>query len=57
MTPGGPSSYHLIAALHFDDMAAMQAALASAEGQAAAGDVAKFATGGADMFMCEIHEV
>jgi hypothetical protein len=31
--------------LHFDDMAAIQAALASAEGQAAAADVQAFAPG------------
>ena len=51
MTPGGPSTFHLIATLHFDDMAAIQAAFASAEGQAAAADVATFATGGAEMLM------
>jgi uncharacterized protein (TIGR02118 family) len=57
MTPDGPSSYHLIAVLHFDDMAAMQAAFASPEGQATAADLPKFATGGIDMFMSEMHEV
>lgn len=56
MTPGGPASYHLIAELHFDDMAAIQAAFASPEGQAAGGDIRNFATGGADMFMCEMRE-
>jgi uncharacterized protein (TIGR02118 family) len=35
MTPFGPSSYHLVATLHFDSMQAMQSALASPEGQAA----------------------
>ena len=50
-TPAGPSEVHLIATLHFDNMAAMQSALGSPEGQAAAADVGKFATGGVDMFM------
>jgi uncharacterized protein (TIGR02118 family) len=48
-SPQGPSDYHLIAMLHFDDVAAMQAALASPEGQAAAADVGNFATGGAEL--------
>ena len=52
-TPGGPAPYHLIAALHFDDMAAIQKAFASPEGQAAVADVQTFATGGVDIFMFE----
>jgi uncharacterized protein (TIGR02118 family) len=52
-TPGGPAPYHLIAILHFDDMAAIQKAFASPEGQAAVTDVQTFATGGADIFMFE----
>jgi uncharacterized protein (TIGR02118 family) len=50
-TPAGPSKYHLIATLHFDSMADIQAAFASPEGQAAAADVPKFASGGAEMLM------
>ena len=57
MTPGGPSSFHLIATLHFDDLAAIQKAFASAEGQATAADVASFATGGAEMLLCDSREV
>jgi len=38
LTPSGPSSYELIATLHFDSVAAIQAAFASPEGQAAAAD-------------------
>ena|GEM_PF-1236911 len=34
-TPGGPSDFHLIATLHFDDLAAVQRAFASAEGKRA----------------------
>jgi uncharacterized protein (TIGR02118 family) len=56
-TPAGPSGFHLIATLTFDDMAAIQKAFASAEGQAAAGDVPKFATGGADMLLFDTREV
>jgi|SRR5450432_3053425 uncharacterized protein (TIGR02118 family) len=50
-TPAGPSPFHLIAILHFDDIASIQRAFGSPEGQAAAGDVQNFATGGADMIM------
>ena len=56
-TPGGPSAYHLIATLHFDDLAAIAAAFASPEGRAAAADVQAFATGGAEMLMFEGREV
>jgi uncharacterized protein (TIGR02118 family) len=47
----------LIATLHFDDLAAIQRAFASAEGQAAAADVQTFATGGADMIFFDNREV
>src|ERR1700752_1163061 len=57
VTPTGPSNFHLIATLHFDNLAAVQAAFASAEGQAAAADVQTFATGGADMLLFETREV
>jgi uncharacterized protein (TIGR02118 family) len=56
-TPTGPSNYHLIATLHFDNMAAIQAAFGSAEGKAAADDVRKFATGGVDMILFDNREV
>ena len=51
VTPAGPSGFHLIATLHFDNIAAIQAGFASAEGRAAGADVQNFATGGADMIM------
>jgi uncharacterized protein (TIGR02118 family) len=57
VTPAGPSRFHLIATLHFDDMQALQNAFASPEGQAAAADVAKFATGGVDMIFFDDAEV
>src|SRR5947209_15476390 len=44
---------HLVARLDFDSMADIQAALASPEGQAAAADLANFATGGATLLMFE----
>jgi uncharacterized protein (TIGR02118 family) len=51
--PGGASGVHLVATLVFDNMAAIESGLASPEGQAAAGDVQNFASGGADMLMFE----
>ena len=56
-TPAGPAGYHLVAVLQFDDMAAIQKAFASREGQAAAADVQTFATGGVDMFIFDSREV
>lgn len=56
-TPAGASNHHLVAILHFDDVAAIQAAFASAEGQAAVADLQNFATGGADIFLFETRDV
>jgi uncharacterized protein (TIGR02118 family) len=56
-TPGGPSGYHLVAMLEFEDMAAIQKAFASAEGQAAVADLQTFATGDVDIFMFDSHQV
>jgi uncharacterized protein (TIGR02118 family) len=55
-TPAGPAGYHLVAILQFDDIAAIQQAFASAEGQAAVADVQTFATGGVDIFMFDSRE-
>ena len=53
-TPDGADApYRLIAELYFDDLAALQTAMGSSEGQAAAGDVGNFATGGATMMIAE----
>jgi uncharacterized protein (TIGR02118 family) len=57
VTPAGPSDVYLVANLHFDDIAAIQRALASAEGQAAGADVQNFATGGADVLLFDSREV
>lgn len=56
-TPMGGSDYHLVAILQFDNMAAIQNAFASAEGQAAVADVQTFATGGVDICMFDSREV
>jgi uncharacterized protein (TIGR02118 family) len=42
---------HLVALLEFDSADAIRAALASAEGQAAGGDLANFADGGVDLMV------
>jgi uncharacterized protein (TIGR02118 family) len=56
-TPAGPSGLHLVAVLTFDNVAAVQAGFGSSEGKAAGADVAKFATGGADMIIFDTSEV
>jgi uncharacterized protein (TIGR02118 family) len=56
-SPAGPSGVYLIATLTFDSMAAIQNAFGSPEGQAAAGDVPKFATGGADILFFDSKDV
>jgi uncharacterized protein (TIGR02118 family) len=56
-TPAGPSGLHLVAILHFDDVASIERALASAEGKAAAGDLGNFATGGVDLIMLDTKDV
>ena len=56
-TPGGPSAYHLVAILQFDDVAAIQKAFASPQGQAAVADVQTFATGGVDICFFDNKEI
>jgi uncharacterized protein (TIGR02118 family) len=55
--PGGPTDIYLIAILSFDNLAAVQSALASPAGQAAAGDLPNFASGGVDIVMYDTAEV
>lgn len=50
---GSDSPYYYIAELSFDDLAALQAGMASPEGKAAGGDVANFASGGVTMVIAE----
>jgi uncharacterized protein (TIGR02118 family) len=53
----GASDIHLMAILTFDNMAAVQAAFGSEEGKAAAADVPKFASGGADITFFDTKDV
>ncbi len=48
---------YLVAILSFDSMADLNAALASAEGQAAAADLSNFASAGATLLTCESKTV
>jgi len=50
-TPAGGPAYHMVATLHFDDLAAIQRAFASPEGQAAAVDRRIFAPDDAELIM------
>jgi uncharacterized protein (TIGR02118 family) len=56
-TPAGPSGIHLIATLYFDSLDAVKAGLASPQGKAAAGDLANFADGGAELYFFDTKEV
>jgi uncharacterized protein (TIGR02118 family) len=55
--PAGPSGIYLVATLYFDSLDALKAGLSSPEGQAAAGDLANFADGGADLYMFDTKDV
>ncbi len=52
-SPTGAPALQLVATLTFDSMADLQAGLAGPEGVAAGGDLANFATGGADFYVYE----
>jgi uncharacterized protein (TIGR02118 family) len=53
-TPDGSAPpYYYMAELNFDDLDSLQAALGSPEGQAAAGDLTNFASGGATLMIAE----
>jgi uncharacterized protein (TIGR02118 family) len=53
-TPDGSAApYYYIAELSFDSLEALQAAMGSAEGQAAGADVETFATGGVTLMIAE----
>ena len=51
------SAPYLVASLAFDSMADVSAALASPEGQATAGDLPNFASGGATILVCDMKPV
>jgi len=46
-----------VAKLHFDSLDAINVALASPRGQAAAGDLANFADGGAELYFFDTKDV
>jgi uncharacterized protein (TIGR02118 family) len=50
---GSEAPYYYVAELSFDDLEALQAGMSSPEGEAAAGDLANFASGGVTMFTAE----
>ena len=50
-------AYYMIAELDWDDRAALESAFRSPEGQAAAEDVPKFATGGSLSMIFDLEEV
>jgi uncharacterized protein (TIGR02118 family) len=56
-TPGGPGGIHLVATLHFESLDALKAGLASPDGKAAAGDLANFADGGAELYFFDGKEL
>lgn len=57
MTPDGPAeNVHRVATLTWDSSADLQAGLGSPEGDAAAADVAGFATGGATLLIFDERE-
>jgi len=51
---GSEAPYYYVAELSFDDPAALQQGMSSAEGEAAAGDLANFASGGVTMFVAQV---
>jgi uncharacterized protein (TIGR02118 family) len=51
---GSEAPYYYVAELSFDDPQALQAGMSSPEGEAAAGDLANFASGGVTMFIAEV---
>src|SRR5260370_32213490 len=55
LSPQEHSPYYLIANLYFENMGALQVALQSPEGQATAGDLPNFASGGATLVVGEVE--
>jgi uncharacterized protein (TIGR02118 family) len=54
--PGGDSPYFCVFEADFDDAGALDAALASPEGEATAADVPNYATGGAVLLRYDVRE-
>ncbi len=55
-SPAGASPYHLVATLEFASMGALQQAMGSPEGVAAASDVPNFASGGVEMLIFDTKD-
>ncbi len=55
LNPQEQSPYYMIGELYFESIAAFQTALQSPEGQAAAGDLQNFATGGVTLLVGEVQ--
>jgi uncharacterized protein (TIGR02118 family) len=54
---GSSTPYHMIAALGFSSLAAINAALVSPQGQAVAADIGNFATGGVDLYLADTEMI
>jgi uncharacterized protein (TIGR02118 family) len=54
---GSPPPYYRLADLYFEDMASLQAAMGSPEGQAAANDLPNFATGGVTLLIADVQDL
>ena len=57
VSPGGTTTYYLVASLTFDSMLAIQAGLASPEGQATGADLANFAQAGVELLVFDEQEI
>ena len=53
---GEPAPYYLVSDVYFDDLAALESALASSEMEEAIADVPNFATGGVTIMFCEFED-
>ncbi|MSQ71824.1 MAG: EthD family reductase [Betaproteobacteria bacterium] len=56
-SPAGESAYHLVATLGFDSLSAIQQALGSPEGAAAAADLGNFAQAGVDLLFFDSKDI
>ncbi len=57
LSPDGSVAHHQIALLQFDSLDAARQAFASPEGQATAGDLANFASGGVSIAMFDVKDM
>lgn len=53
---GEPAPYYVVSDVYFDDLAALENALASPEMKEAIDDVPNFATGGVTIMLCEFED-